>query len=443
MTPFYEIGINLAKNIHKISKAKLIIGGYHITALPETLEKPFEIGILGEREEILTEIVKNYINKPDQEKVWLSETKGISYFDKNGKVKINQRSSLVDVNKIPITDWSVFDKERIVQTINMPVNGNFKPKKVGIIYTSRGCPYSCSFCAHRIMQNNIRGVRYFPIERVLKEIKILYEKYKVECLMVYDDTFVSSKARIKQLIEGLKKYNLLGKICFFNLFTRANLVDKELVELLKELNTSTVFIGIESGSEKILKSLKDGPIGLPNMKRSIKLLAKEKIYVTGSFMIFSPSEKKEDLNKSVKLAKWFCNQRNAYSLSYSITTPYPGTTMWDDLIKKHKKTNHDWSDFVMFYAFDRKKMPKIFFPPKDVSKKETKEYWLRFGELQSYLNQKNIKIEESKIHQKEFVDRINRFIKNPKKTFLKTIKNKSIVGYILEDIKIMIKAKLS
>jgi len=460
MTPFYNLAVDLALKIRDISKATFIIGGYHISAIPETLGHPFDIGVVGEGEYPLVDLVDLWLKGKLRNGRELGNIPGIVFFNEKGKVVKNRRAGIFDVASLPIVDWSIVPEYRVVKYITLPINGMAKTFRMASTYTARGCPYSCAFCAHRVLTNGIRGVRYFPLEKVLDEFEYLYREYKVDCIQVLDDTFAVTKKRLRDLIGGLERRELLGKICFYNLFIRANLVDEEFVSLLKKLGATTVFIGIESASSNVLKVIKDGPMDMKMAKTAVKCFLKENLYVTGSFMIFSPGEKECDLEKSMDLANWFCDQRNSIGMVFSVTTPYPGTRLWDQAIKSGvvdiNKPN--WEDFVMFYLKDIKRMPKVFYVPKwaDVSKRF--DYWQRFIKMSDRVRANVIKIDgwvkterdtirknrdvlrlyTRTVRSEQFLKRIERFVGDPKRSIQRFISRPKIILWIFDDLRLML-----
>jgi len=449
VTPFYQKTLNLAKIIRKKSKALLIIGGYHISALPKSLEKPFDMGVIGEGEDTLSLIIEIWKNNKIKDDDNLLKIPNLVYFNNSGKLILNDTRKVMDVEKLTKTDWKLIPKNLIVNNIALPINGKYRLKKLTLFYTARGCPYNCAFCAHRVMTLNEKGVRFFPLEQVLDEMKYLYHHYKVDCFQVLDDTFTVSKERVKLMIDGLKKRKMLGKICFFNIFVRANTIDPEFSKLLKDLGVITVFIGVESGSKKILKKLKDGPADPKIVEMAIDNLGKFNVYVIASFMLFSPNETKNDFEKSIKLAELLVKKNNLFSLSISATTPYPGTKLWSEAIESGiidiKKPN--WEDFLMLHLDNNKKMPKIFYNPSWADKKEIKKLWTKFINISKKassklkkingLNEVNIKIEKINKSNTAFLNiskRWKRIILDPKK-ILKLFTKPEIIKLTIKDIK--------
>lgn len=455
VTPFYKETLNLAKIIKKKSDAVLILGGYHISALPNSLEEPFDMGVIGEGEYSLSLIISAWKNKKIKDDDTLSKIPNLIYFNNAKKLIFNQYREVIKSEDLSRMDWKLVSKNWIVNNIALPIDGKYQLKKMVLFYTARGCPYNCAFCAHRVMTLNKEGVRFFPLENVLDEMNYLYRHYKIDCFQILDDTFTVSKERIKLMIDGLKKRKLLGKICFFNVFVRANTIDDEFSKLLKDLGVITAFMGVESGSNKILKILKDGPISPKIVESAIDSLGRYDIYVIASFMLFSPNETKDDIKKSIKLAELLVDKNNLFSLSVSVTTPYPGTKLWSDAIKSGiiDANNPNWEDFIMLHLNNNKEMPKIFYNPSWANKNDIKKIWTEFANISDKannrlkkivgLNEINIKIKKLdnlNIALLNISKRWKRMILDPKR-ITKLFTKPEIIKLTLKDIKKIISSK--
>lgn len=394
MTPLYPTAVDLGYKIKHITNTPLIIGGYHISALPNFLDYPFDIGVIGEGEKTLAELVKIWQKDGQYSQENLSRIRGIVYRNK-GKCIITPKRPLMPVEELVQIDWSFFPSERIGYYMVIATDRHLQMIKTTIIFTARGCPYNCSFCSHRLIWS---GVRYNPIKMVGDEIEYLYKKFNINTFQIMDDTFGISKARIKQLIDELDRRTLLGKVHFIKLFVRANLIDEGFVQLLHQFGAYSVFIGAESGSNRILKMLKDGPLTVQQIKKATLLFMKYKIRVFVSFMLFSPSETISDLQKTLSLAKWFSKKENTLGMSYTVTTPYPGTQLGNAAINQGiiNPQLTDWKDFLMFEM--RTSTPKMtpVLLNQLVAERERKKIWNTFSTYAANINQKYRKMPEWK-----------------------------------------------
>ena len=197
----------------------------------------------------------------------------------------------------------------------------------GLMFTSRGCPYNCSFCSSTEFWG--RNVKFFSAERVTEEMEILYKRYNYRIIQIYDDLFSINKVRLKQIISLLKQKRILGKIAF-KVFGRGNCFDEETAKLLKELNVVEVGFGIETGSEKMLKTLKDN-ITLEDDINAIRLCRKYSIQPLGAFMMGMPYETEEDLEKTYLFIKKYIPDKFVIAQM----SAFPGTPIWNYALKNN------------------------------------------------------------------------------------------------------------
>ena len=172
----------------------------------------------------------------------------------------------------------------------------------------------------------------------MKEIKDRVENYDIDHFQITDDTFVINKKRLKELAKRLGKEGLRGKISF-SCQPRANLMDDEMMKILKDLNIKSMNFGFESGSERILKWLKGDTVTVEDNKKACLLGKKYGIKVYGSFIFGSPGETIEDMKKTLELIK-FMYKNGAYKLWHFVMTPFPGTVIWE-IAKERGKVNDD------------------------------------------------------------------------------------------------------
>lgn len=318
-TPNYYKVEQTAKKIKETLNTPLIIGGPHITPIPYTLNSCFDIAVLGEGEKTLLELIKLFDKGKKFTPSKLKEIRGIAFHDKNKIVITPPRKPIKCLDGIPLPARYLFDMESYLKPQNILCNN--KLIKGTSILTSRGCPYHCIYCQASAMWGKIR---LHSAKYVVKEIKMLYKKYKVEGICIVDDLFISDIGRVRKIVDGLKKEKLLGKIKYL-VDGRANLINDETLEVLKEMGVVQVSIGFESASERILKYLKKGTVTLEQNYRAVETIRKHNMDIYAQFMIGTPGETEEDLLKTFNFIK-----DNQLTHSHvSITTPLPGTELWE------------------------------------------------------------------------------------------------------------------
>jgi radical SAM superfamily enzyme YgiQ (UPF0313 family) len=401
ITPFYLLARKYATIIkNEFPEVKIILGGSHISSDSTVLDLPFDLGVIGEGEETFLEIIeyfqKNFVSREKD----LKAIPGIIFRTKKRKTVLTLKRPLItNLDSIPILDWSFLPRARTFfdQTI-LSRNSYISCKSVSL-YTSRGCPYHCTFCAY----NNVWGmskVRFFSTKYFGESIYKWYWEEGVEAFCILDDTFATTKNRVKELIEELRQKQLLGKIYFYKIFIRANLVDEEMSRLLEILGVTSVFIGIESGSQKVLDFLKKKSLRLTEVRKCIKLLGDRDIKVMGSFMFFSPGEGRADIKKTVKFIKWFAKQRNAIDVNVCITTPYPGTEIWE--MEETKLLSVDRERYLKLVQIKSDNQQEEIFYLNRLTKEECLKIWRKVVKISSNLEKKWLLIQ----NKSRYVDKV-------------------------------------
>lgn len=317
----------------KFPKATFIAGGESITGMGETCFeqcKHLNICILGEGEETIVQLADAIQNEQDIENV-----EGI-IFKRNDKIyKTKRRSRIKGLEEIPFPAWELF-----------PVHNYQKQKRsdeshdleVALpIIATRGCPFICTFCTSPDMW----GTRYYmrSPEHVIAEIEYLKEKFNATIIEFFDLTAIIKKEWIiafaKLLIE--KDLNIGWRI---PAGTRSEAIDEEVAYYLKKSGCYHITYAPESGSPRLLKLIKK-KVNLNNMLTSIRHSKKQGLVVTLNVIMGLPDEKHSDVWKTL----WFlikCARYGAESLPLHMFRPYPGSVLFDRVLKENKiTTNND------------------------------------------------------------------------------------------------------
>lgn len=326
-TALIKSGLEIAATIKKIyNDTKIVLGGVHPTVLPEEVlgNENVDIVVRGEGEQTMLEIAKGRI---------LSEIDGISYRE-NGKIIHNKDRELIkDLNKLPFPAYHLLSMDKY-----HPAAGAAKRLPAISMLATRGCPGRCTFC-YRIFGPRLRvrsGVR------VAEEAKLLHDKYGIREICFYDDTFTAVKKEIRAFCESLKEMKLdLTWSCF----SRVDSVDEEILKLMKETGCHQVMYGVESGSEEILKSI-GKKADLEKAITAINATQKAGLDVRAAFMIGNPGETEETMQQTLD----FAIKLNPELAIFNITTPFPGTEMFEWADKNGYLLTYNWEDYDLAHA---------------------------------------------------------------------------------------------
>lgn len=317
MTAHAKIVKKLIPAFLKIKKEILIIaGGPHATALPEDiLNVGADMVCLGEGEGTILRIIDYY-----QGRIRKEEINGIAYKDSNDKTVINAKVDYEDITQIPFPAYHLVNMKHYLAR-NYSIRGYWL--RNGWLLTSRGCPGRCTFCASVITHGY--PIRERNIDDVVKELKFLKEKYKIEGFWILDDTFTVRAERVAEFCSKLRESDLKLK---WGCQARVNCFNEKQAAELKKSGCLQVDFGVESGSQTILNNLKKG-ITVEQSKNAFKICKKHKLRALATFMIGIPGETKEDIQKTKELLREI---KPDYA-GFFFTTPYPGTELYRQTLR--------------------------------------------------------------------------------------------------------------
>lgn len=358
-TAFNKAKLIASEVKNKFPEIKTIIGGPHVTALPEeTLEYDFfDFGIVGEAEYAFLE----FINALKDDKNY-TEIKSLVYKDENKKVHINPRRELIkNLDELPmpaihlLKDYSLYTPQLTA----------YRKKPVGTVITSRGCPYQCIFCDRNAFGNKFRAR---SPEKIIEEIEYRIKKQGVKEIAFLDDTFTINKERVIKICDLLieKKIDLIWSCSL-----RADTVDKELLKKMKQAGCWLISLGVESGNEQVLKFIKKN-LNKDKVRECCKIAKEVGLKTRGFFMIGHPIDTKETIRETIDFAK----SLPLYIAEFSITTPFPNTEL-DRIAENYGKVNHsDTTKFSQqFPVFVPNGLTKEYLD--GIHKNARKEFYLR------------------------------------------------------------------
>ncbi|NLM17601.1 MAG: radical SAM protein [Candidatus Riflebacteria bacterium] len=308
MTSKFGTAIQTARLCKRIlPETPIIIGGPHATAMPELTMKLQEADYVlrGESEDSIVELIKAIEENKGFEKI-----RGLSWRNGSEIIHNPDRPFNKNLDSIPLPDREALMNPEAYTSEDM-----------GVILTTRGCPYSCSYCFH--MWN--RTVRYRSVSSVINEIEETHRLFGTTHFSIKDDSFTVNKKHVKALCEA---FNKLDFPITFSCTTRADIIDDELLSVMKKAGLIQLSIGIESGSPKVLQQTDKG-INHKQILKASRLLNKHGIFWTGYFMIGLPEETEEDI-----IMTWrFLKRANPYFGGLGVYSPFPRTKLFTQAIE--------------------------------------------------------------------------------------------------------------
>ncbi|MBL7131091.1 MAG: B12-binding domain-containing radical SAM protein [Candidatus Omnitrophica bacterium] len=328
-TGFHQYYLNLNKKLKKKYNFISVFGGPHATFFPEMInEDGVDCVCRGESEEAFLEFLDISERKGDITKVRNFRLK------KSKKIYKNDCRPLVqDLDKLRFPDRSLFDSCEQIRNA-----------KVRSFMTGKGCPFNCSYCFNAELKRLYAGQRYVrrrSVENVIKEVKAVKEAYDIKVAIFEDDTFNLDKNWLREFSNRFRELKL-KLIC---IGIRPDLVDEEVVKLLKEANCVSIIFGVESGSEIIRKEVLYRNITNEQIINCAKLLKKYNIYYVTENILAVPGSSLEDDLKTLKL-NIICKPN--YSITH-IMQPYPSTKIYQLAVKQGMYNKNSFDDLDSFY----------------------------------------------------------------------------------------------
>lgn len=290
----------------------------------EYLSEGADFVIIGEAEHTLLELT----NRISDGAADYLQIKGLAYTSNGDIIKTAARPVLKDLDSMPLPAWDLIDMETYRQ-IWLSSTGYFSLN----MGTTRGCPFNCNWCAKPIYGNRYNSR---SPENVFTEIKLLKELYNIDHIWFCDDIFGLKPGWIVELSKLLQQENIKIR---FKIQSRADLLaDEETVKALALAGCENVWIGAESGSQKILDAMDKG-ITVDQIRQSTLLMKAHGIKPSFFIQFGYPSETKENIRQTIDMI----NELLPFEIGISVSYPLPGTVFYEK-VKADLKKKTNWTD---------------------------------------------------------------------------------------------------
>ncbi|MFC2010975.1 B12-binding domain-containing radical SAM protein [Chloroflexota bacterium] len=322
----------IASQLKERLNVHTIIGGCHVTALPErTLREfpAFDYAVYGEGEKTVIELMEflqqDGIPEP-------SSITGLAWRDTEGNIRINEpreRMTSLELDMLPYPDVEGY------------YNGSqaLADKNASYpMFTSRGCPYNCAFC----MQVLGRQVRRRSAENIIQEMEYVMFHYGAHTFNFADEIFLFDNWETRELLQLMIDRSLPKRIKWSGL-TRANLVNPELISLAREAGCFRLEMGVESGDNEILKAINKG-ITVEQVRNAVEIIKASGILVSTYYILGHPNETRETMKKTINLAA----ELNTDTIAVGLMVPYPGTKVYEMAHRReggYRLLTEDWAQY--------------------------------------------------------------------------------------------------
>ncbi len=315
----YLIGLRLLNAIRDL-RIPTIIGGIHVTFSAQEVirEKAVDMVCIGEGEGAIVELADRIKDRKDYTHVanlWVK---------KGRKIYKNPVRPLVDLNKLPEPDWSIYEKERFYK----PMGG--KVYIAGSFEMNRGCPYNCAFCCNKSLQDIYKHhghyYRYRKIDTLMKEIRSKKKQYGLQYLYIVAENFLLMDSdRFNEFIEGYKNIGLP-----FWIETRPEAVTEERILKLGKIGCEGMSIGVDHGSYKFRNRVLNRKVTNRSIIKAFCIAKKTKIRACANNVIGFPTETRRLIFDTIELNR----NIDADNIIVNIFNPYRGTKLRELAIEK-------------------------------------------------------------------------------------------------------------
>lgn len=319
----------------KEENVPLVIGGPQVTVDPTgTLQRlNVEIGVVGEGENTILELCQILSETSSLSFAHLKEVDGlIVKASTNGEYYLTPKRQFIrELDTLPFIPLSLFPYQKYQQ--NTP---ELKATPLGWLSTSRGCPWNCSFCSNIHIWG--RNYRYMGPKRVVDEMGYLANNFGVRAINFREDNFTVNRKRVVEICSLIKERNLqIEWMCE----SRVDIVDEELLTLMKEAGCSAIYFGVESGTQRVLDLLKKD-ITLQETDRAFKSCKKIGIRTIAAIMLGIPQQTLQENYESVN----FIRKLDPDMVYFNVFMGFPGTDLYDYIVH-HDLVYKKWEGMIL------------------------------------------------------------------------------------------------
>jgi len=308
--------LSLAREIRaKGYDGPIVFGGPHASVAPEHLKEQEVVDavFIGEAEDSFCQYLLRLSGKEYLlHRVWVRDSEGWAYHDGDGFIQ--------DLDSLPFPSRGKYDSV-------------IKESRSINITTTRGCPYRCNYCQPSKEILFGKRIRRRSVKNIIAEIRQYIDEYAINSFSIDDDTFTFNDTVVQEFCEAVKPLHIS-----WTCQTRTD-IKKQTLQLMKDAGCVSLFVGVESGSQRMLDLMEKNNTVLNNEK-FIRVCSELGVSVWCNMMVGYPGETIQDMSESLD----FLRRVHPDRVCVSQVTPFPGTNVWsqniDDVIQR------DWDDMA-------------------------------------------------------------------------------------------------
>jgi radical SAM superfamily enzyme YgiQ (UPF0313 family) len=323
--------IDVIKTVQLVKKVspetKVVLGGPHVHIYPEeTINLPgVDFLVLGEGERSFHYLL-DHLHKPDQ----LKEMRGFVFKENGNIINTGISDSIYDLDNLPFPARHLTDITRYSSLLA-------KRDIVTTMFTSRGCPYRCTFCDRPFSPVIGREFRYRSAKNVVDEMETCTHMGIYEFL-IYDDTFSVRKDRVMAMCEEIIRRKLkVG----WDVRAHVNTVTPDLLKAMKKAGCERIHYGVEAGNDRMLKLIKKNST-VARIKDAFKWTREAGMETLAYFIIGQQTETRKDIQDSMRLAR----EIDPNYVHITILCPYPATEIYLEGLKTGILKKDVWKEYA-------------------------------------------------------------------------------------------------
>lgn len=311
------------EEVRKRLKVPIIVGGPHTAIYAEETLLPKGLGadyvVVGEGEVTLANLLDQVeLGKSNIPRIW------------------KQEQYIEDINELPFPARELTQLDRYYSVLA-------KETPTTNAFSSRGCPFACSFCDRPALG---KGFRAMNAKRVVDEMEWCIE-HGIKEIMFYDDTFSTSKKRVHEICNEIKRRRLAWQEnnhwqwkIGWDIRTRVNVVDPSLIQNMAEAGCERIHFGVESAVPQVVKELQKG-ITTEQVEDAFALCKQHGIKTLAYFMMGNPTETREDVEETLKLSQ----RIKPDYMQMTILSPFPATAIYFRALKEGLLDEDVWQRY--------------------------------------------------------------------------------------------------
>ncbi|MBN2383434.1 B12-binding domain-containing radical SAM protein [bacterium] len=311
VTNQFRLARQLILQVKRKVGVPVLLGGVHATINPEEAIRVEGVDAvcIGEGEETFREYVSCHEadkSVTDIEGLWVNDGEHIH--------RNPIRQPIQDLSQLPFPDYDLFDYDTILREMG-----------VFMVFANRGCPYECSYCVNHALKALYKPghyIRFMPVRHLLDNLKDALTRYpEARIVEFFDDTFILNKKWFQEFVAG---YSLeIGLPFYCN--GRADLIDREMIDLLRQAGCVRVNLAIETGNEELRQRVLQKNVSNAALERAFTLLHRAGIRTYAHNMVGIPGETEESIRETIALNRHL----KVDDLQCWVFFPYPGSSSFE------------------------------------------------------------------------------------------------------------------